>query len=70
MSQIMQSFLMVTVLPSSLFILLIALVAILDAARWPRALLVLALVALVLRVLGIVITRILLVSVAGSPPPQ
>src|SRR6185437_4895828 len=68
MNQIMQSFLLSTVLPSSLFILLIALVAILEAAHWPRALLVLALVALTLRVLGIVITRILLVSVAGSLP--
>jgi len=62
MNQVMQSFLLGNVLPSSLFILLIALVAILEAAHWPRALLVLALVALTLRVLGIVITRILLVS--------
>jgi hypothetical protein len=68
MNQVMQSFLLGNVLPSSLFILLIALVAILEAARWPRTLLVLALVALTLRVLGIVITRILLVSVAGSLP--
>ncbi|HEY7339495.1 MAG TPA: hypothetical protein VH591_01330 [Ktedonobacterales bacterium] len=68
MNQVMQSFLLGAVLPSTLFILLIALVAILEAARWPRALLVLALVALALRVLGIVITRILLVSVASSLP--
>ena len=60
MSQIMQNFLIGTVLPSILFILLIALVAVLGVARWPRTLLALALVALALRLLGIVIAHFLL----------
>src|SRR5689334_8475712 len=68
MNQIMQNFLLGTVLPSTLFILLIALVAVRGVARWPRTLLVLALVALALRLLGIVITRFLLVGAAPSIP--
>ncbi|HEY1387950.1 MAG TPA: hypothetical protein VGF38_05350 [Ktedonobacterales bacterium] len=68
MNEIMQNFLLGTVLPSTLFILLIALVAILGVARWPRTLLALALVALALRVLGIVIIRFLLVGEAPSLP--
>ena len=60
MNQIMQNFLLGTVLPSTLFILLVALVAILGAARWRRTLLVLALVALALRLLGILIAHFLL----------
>jgi hypothetical protein len=68
MNQIMQNFLLGTVLPSTVFILLIALVAVRCVARWPRTLLVLALVALALRLLGIVITRFLLVGAAPSIP--
>ncbi len=60
MNQIMQSFLFATVLPGIVFPLLIALVAVLGIARWPRTLLVLALVALAFRLLGIVITHFLL----------
>ena len=68
MNQAMQTFLLGTVLPSILFILLIALVAVLGVARWPRTLLALALVALALRILGIVITRLLLGGLAPTLP--
>lgn len=60
MSQIMQNFWLASVLPGIVFPLLIALVAVLGVARWPRTLLVLALVALALRLLGIVISHFLL----------
>lgn len=45
MNQIAQSFWLASVLPSTLFILLIALVAVLGVARWPRTLLALVLAA-------------------------
>ena len=70
MSQIMQSFWLASVLPGTLFILLIALVAVLGVARWQRTLLVLALVALALRVLGIVSTHFLLGGVERVLPLQ
>lgn len=60
MSQIMQNFWLASVLPGIVFPLLIALVAVLGVARWPRTLLALALVALALRILGIVATHFLL----------
>ncbi|HEX5439761.1 MAG TPA: hypothetical protein VFW76_02680 [Ktedonobacterales bacterium] len=60
MNEIMQNFLIGTVLPGMVFPLLIALVAILGVARWPRTLLVLALVALALRGLGIASAHFLL----------
>jgi uncharacterized membrane protein YcfT len=60
MSQIMQNFWLASVLPGIVFPLLIALVAVLGVARWPRTLLLLALVALTLRALGIVIAHFLL----------
>ncbi len=69
MSQIMQTFWLATVLPDIVFPLLIALVAILGIARWPRTLLVLALVALVLRFLGILMTHFLLGGHGTCPPP-
>lgn len=60
MNAIILNFLLVNVLPSTLFLLLIALVAILGVARWLRTLLVLALVALALRILGVVILQALM----------
>src|SRR5215467_6373595 len=60
MSQIMQNFWLASVLPGMVFLLLIALVAVVGVSRWPRTLLVLALVALALRILGIVMTHFLL----------
>jgi hypothetical protein len=60
MNAIILNFLLVNVLPSTLFLFLFALVAILGVARWLRTLLVLALVALALRILGVVILQALM----------
>jgi len=68
MSQIMQNFWLASVLPGIVFPLLIALVAVLGVARWPRTLLVLALVALALRLLGVVVTHFLLGGVERILP--
>jgi len=70
MNSLLQNFLLATVLPDIVFPLLIALVAILGLARWPRALLVLGLVALVLRFLGIVMTHFLLGGMERVLPLQ
>lgn len=64
----MQNFLLTIELPGIVFPLLIALVAILGIARWHRTLLVLALVALVLRILGILFLRMLYLGVESALP--
>jgi hypothetical protein len=72
MNSVMLNFILTAALPGIIFPLLMALVAILGVARWPRTLLVLALVALALRVLGVVIsvviTHFLLVGIGGLLP--
>jgi hypothetical protein len=70
MNSLLQNFLSATVLPDIVFPLLIALVAILGSARWPRTLLVLALVALILRFLGILMTHFLLGGMERVLPLQ
>lgn len=66
----MQNFWLASVLPGIVFPLLIALVAVLGVARWPRTLLALALVALALRILGIVIAHFLLGGMERVLPPR
>ncbi len=68
MNPLVQNFLLASLLPSTVFILLIGLVALLGIARWRRTLLVLALVALALRVLGIVLIYMPYWGVAHTLP--